>query len=646
LTSPPAPTHHHNGSQATRAPGGSHDHQAQDGGSPGKLSRGLLGSIRARLLTLVLLTSLPLLALFVFRVLEARTGAIADAERRLQTMLKIAADDIAATASGAEQLLAALVHVPAVSRAEPGNCGRLLGSLLKEYRGYANLFVALPTGDVVCSAVPLPTPINIKDRPYFAEIMQSRRPAFGRATIGRVVKRAILPAAHPILDDKGRVVAIVGASIELATVVERFARKEMGPNLTFTVRGSDGIVLARFPDNDKWTGQAHKDSPVTQTILKTRHAGTTEAIGIDGINRIFGILPVFQGQAAELWLVSGMAKDGLLAEIDRTFVRDVAWLVFIVLLIGLGAWLLGDVAIRRPVVAILMAARRIRRHEYDARIGGAYPSGELGELSRSFDEMADAMQRYVEDIRRLNSELEQRVRERTAQLEATNKELESFSYSVSHDLRAPLRAIDGFSMILEEDYMPRLDDEGKRVLSVIRRNSQNMGRLIDDLLMFSRLGRLDVSFGDIDMNQLTDEVLAELQLQGARQWPAIVRDRLPPARADRTLLRQVWMNLLSNAIKFSTAATQPRIDIGAHIKAGECIYHVRDNGAGFDMRYYDKLFGVFQRLHSADEYPGTGVGLAIVQRIIARHGGRVWAEAAVNAGATFYFSLPTGERRG
>jgi len=244
-----------------------------------------------------------------------------------------------------------------------------------------------------------------------------------------------------------------------------------------------------------------------------------------------------------------------------------------------------------------------------------------------------------EGIRQLNVELEQRVVERTSQLEASNKELESFSYSVSHDLRSPLRAIDGFSRIVQEDYAGKLDAEGRRLLGVIRDNSRKMAQLIDDLLEYSRLGRKPLSTGAIDMNRLVEEVLGELQVHGEKP-PKMVLGALPPARGDATLVKLVWTNLLANAIKFSGKREHPVIEVGGHENGAECVYCVKDNGAGFDMKYRDKLFGVFQRLHSEEEFEGTGVGLAIVQRVVFRHGGRVWAEGKVDGGAAFYFSLP------
>lgn len=226
------------------------------------------------------------------------------------------------------------------------------------------------------------------------------------------------------------------------------------------------------------------------------------------------------------------------------------------------------------------------------------------------------------------------------QLEHANKELEAFSYSVSHDLRAPLRAIDGFSRILLEDHGSKLDGDAPRLLGVIRSNTQNMGRLIDDLLAFSRLGRKQIERSQIDMTEVARNVFAQLDPTSSEPASHFCLEALPSAQGDPAMVRQVFTNLISNALKYSRTNEQQRIQVGGYSQSGERVYYVKDNGVGFEMDYADKLFGVFQRLHSAEEFEGTGVGLAIVQRIIHRHGGRVWAEGKVNEGATFYFTLP------
>ncbi|MFZ0616982.1 MAG: ATP-binding protein [Chthoniobacterales bacterium] len=248
----------------------------------------------------------------------------------------------------------------------------------------------------------------------------------------------------------------------------------------------------------------------------------------------------------------------------------------------------------------------------------------------------------MEEIRNLNAILKTRA----AELEGSVKELDSFSYSVSHDLRAPLRAVDGFSRILEEDYAPKIDDEGRRLIGVIRGEAKRMGRLIDDLLSFSRLGRQRIEPVMIDMQAMAQMVFEELVALEPDRTIHLNLHPIPPALGTQAMIRQLWTNLIGNAVKFTAKRKLAEIEIGVNSgEAGELVYFVKDNGAGFDMRYADKLFGVFQRLHTKEEFPGTGVGLALVMRIINRHGGRVWGEGEVGKGATFHFTLPDQEKR-
>lgn len=300
------------------------------------------------------------------------------------------------------------------------------------------------------------------------------------------------------------------------------------------------------------------------------------------------------------------------------------------------------IALRPDGQRITIHAITVPRKDAIGKVVALY--GTIQDISeRSLAEKS--LREAKESMRQLNAQLEQRVIERTTQLEAANKELEAFSYSVSHDLRAPLRAVNGFAQIVLDSYGPQMPAEAREYLEDIRAGGEQMGRLIDDLLALARLGRQAMKSQPVETELLVQDALEVLAPQREGRPIEINVGLLPGCQGDEALLKQVWLNLVSNAIKYTCGRTPAVIEIGCEQVSAEDVFFVRDNGAGFDMRYAHKMFGVFQRLHRADEFEGTGVGLAIVQRIINRHGGRVWAEGEVGRGASLYFTLKEKEKR-
>lgn len=310
--------------------------------------------------------------------------------------------------------------------------------------------------------------------------------------------------------------------------------------------------------------------------------------------------------------------------------------------------------IAEPLLALTSASRAVTKQGDFTIRAPRSGNDEIGELTVAFNQMLDALaerERALRDeiaerqnveaqLAELNEKLELRVRERTAQLERANQEMESFSYSVSHDLRAPLRAVDGYARLLEEDHAGSLDQDARRLLSVVRDEARRMGVLIDDLLAFARIGRQTLRPSPLNLGPMAEEILRELRRTRPERTIDLAASPLPPALADAATMRQVLTNLLSNAVKYAKREGVIRIELGGRSDGPMNAYWVRDEGVGFDMRYVDKIFGVFQRLHG-DEFEGTGVGLAIVDRIVARHGGEVRAEGVPGQGACFHFTLPS-----
>jgi signal transduction histidine kinase len=337
-----------------------------------------------------------------------------------------------------------------------------------------------------------------------------------------------------------------------------------------------------------------------------------------------------------------------LAERQAAYVRIGGWILLASLAAAVVMSRISQRSIARPIVELARLSEAIAiDQDYSRRASDTRSVHEVRTLVRTFNTMLEEIEEKNRSLQRAHEELEDRVRVRTAELDAANRELEAFSYSVSHDLRAPLRHITGFSELLAARAGAQLDEQARRYLGTITTAAARMAHLIDDLLAFSRIARTALAREPVDLNRLVaearDEITAQVPPGRDIEWRI---GPLPTVNGDRSMLNLVMINLLSNAVKYSSTRPRSVIEIGSAAASGsEVAVFVRDNGVGFDMQYADKLFGVFQRLHRADQFEGTGVGLAHIKRIITRHGGRVWAEGRVDQGATFSFSLPLREGR-
>jgi signal transduction histidine kinase len=418
-----------------------------------------------------------------------------------------------------------------------------------------------------------------------------------------------------------------------STAALAFDDREAAKEILMALKAEKHIVAACLYDKE---GKIFAQYPVNGGVndLPVKH-------GLKGYRflrtHLEGFEPVVQDENSLGWLY--LRSDlGTMYERFRLYGIIVALVTTISFVL---AYLLSRIlqkSISGPVLALAKTAKAISdQKDYSVR-AVKVGKDEVGLLTDAFNQMLGQIEEQNHNLSEFNQTLEQKVSDRTMQLETVNKELEAFSYSISHDLRAPLRGIVGFTTMLEHKYGSSLDEEGKRIITVITNNTLKMGNLIDDLLSFSRMGRQDIIKNNIPTNELVKEIIAELDTKDKQiEWDVKI---LPESYGDINSMRQVWINLVSNAIKYSRKKENPRIEIGSYIEKGRLIFYIKDNGVGFDSKYKDKLFKVFQRLHGANEFEGTGVGLAIVEKIISKHGGKVWVEAEKNVGATFYFDLP------
>lgn len=473
------------------------------------------------------------------------------------------------------------------------------------------------------NSLALAVPDNASPQPsdLTPEFRQSTTEPFKSLGVMRLVNDTIAyPAVVAVKDETGKPIGYLVRWRKVASTPE--ARKQLTDLL-----GSQSALYLGNSSGNLWTDLEQR-APGPPADLKALHEVTHYS---RNGNSVMALGRQINGTP---WFVVVEFPDQIFLGQARRFLKRMVIIGAGLTLIGVfGAFVLSR-NITRPLRSLTEAAAAISGGDYSRSVD-LKRNDELGALACAFNKMAGR-------VSESQQELEHRIKQRTEDLEAANKELESFSYSVSHDLRAPLRAINGFSRILSEEYGGRIPPEARRHLGLIQENAKNMGQLVDDLLNFSRLGRQSLQRQKVAPADLARQVLDELQTEQEGRSVRISIGDLPAVQADPLLLKQVYVNLLSNALKYTRGRDEAQIEIGvvkANGNGGEDIFFVRDNGAGFDMQYAGKLFGVFQRLHRSEEFEGTGVGLAIVHRIIQRHGGRVWAEATINQGARFCFTL-------
>lgn len=608
------------------------------------LSKLRSAGLRTRLLGVVLLAVVPLAGLLFTYASSENTAAQERARSEIRRRLEADASSIRDLVAESRATLVTFGITYAIQAQDwslaQGNADRLQAL----HADYLLIAVAGPDGRVIVSSTTETGTVNVADRTFFQRAVRSKGLVVSDYQVDPVVGRPMIAVTYPVYSPQGDLIAVEYIALETSSLRARLS----AAGAKYTVENlvdSAGTLVARWPALPESEGRVLSEAALVRAVLNEA-TGTVTVAGLDGVVREYFFAPVFPTGEGDLHLAVGFSADELLADQRASFNLTLSGFAGVAILALVVAWLVGTYSVYRPMRKLGAAAARLAEGDLSARAGVSTGAGEIDDLSVRFDAMAEAIEHQVGELaeaRRaqeaLNSELEERVRRRTAELLASNKELEAFNYSVSHDLRAPLRAIDGFSQALLEDQADRLDDAGRADLTRVKAAANRMDELIDSLLALSRLTRVEMDIQNVDLSRLAGDVLAELRGRDPGREVGVAIQPGVAGEADAVLVRSVLENLLGNAWKFTAKTPDARIEFGTVSIDGENVYFVKDNGAGFDMAYSDKLFGAFQRLHDQREFPGTGVGLATVARVVHRHGGRVWAEGRPGEGATFYFTL-------
>ena len=602
------------------------------------------GSLRTRLLALALLLVLPAFFFMTVGNFKRQDSEKKVARERAITIAKLAAANETHYVRLARLELATIAQYPLALTPDRTVAEKGLKTLKRLLPDFDDFGLIEPSGALFCDT--LGTNVVQSFSPdLFKKVLDARD--FSATVFYRnpPSNNLCLQFAYPILSTNGALGRVMFVSLKTALLNEALTNIALPEGSVLTVFDPAGAIVTRLPA-DTWVGTQAGSHPFIQASLESA-TNIFEMPGLDDTIRLYATSKVADGANAILYIAVGIPSRDLFAFAEHELVvSSVLVSLLTALLLGL-AWWYSERQFIRPAAAIVNAADQISEGNLAARTGLPKGKSELHRMAVRFDQMAANLQRRQAELEQANQEitsqnarLEQRVAERTKELQALNTELEAFSYSVSHDLRAPLRHMHGFAQLLLKNPKIQDDPQAQRQLAVITDAAKRMGNLIDDLLSFSRMGRQSLSIREVDFAEMVKEVVAETVAREPGRSIEWKIDALPTVQGDASFLRKVWVNLISNAVNYSRDKNPAIIEITSQRGENETTFSVKDNGAGFDMAYVDKLFGVFQRLHHAEEFEGTGIGLANVRRIVARHGGGVWAEGKPGEGATFSFSLP------
>jgi signal transduction histidine kinase len=608
-------------------------------------------SIRTYLWVLALAVAVPCAGVLIYSIANDASHEEREMSATALSMAQLVASQTQQFIDDAETIESILAQRRAFRALDPDNRPGILDEFLFLHPQYANVIVCNATGQVIHSAVPIPKDLSVEkyQARWVEGVVRHGKFTVGKPIMGHLTGRWVCILGYPIQNEAGEIAGVLGMSVDLERFQPPASVMSLPPNSSIAIVDEDGTIIARSLESENWVGKSARGTEIVDHVLSHRYGNVTLR-GLDGVERIHGFtrLPkvgwhICVGIPTEFAFAASRA-NALRAGLVATAI--VGFVVVLVILVG--------ALINQPILALSRAATTAAEGKLDDEVPVSGPM-EIARVAEEFNHLIAVRLEKENEIKKLNAGLEKRVHDRTAELEKTNsaltarskeleaanKELEAFCYSVSHDLRAPVRTIGGFTKVLIEGYAHQLDQSGREYLDRTGRAVERMIGLIDDLLELSRVSRSKLVCTDVDLSALAASVSGELRASAPNRPITFNLQSGLVAHGDEGLLRVLIENLLGNSWKFTRKHEAPRIEFGKEQSRGATVFYVRDNGAGFDMKYANKLFGAFERLHTPGEYEGHGIGLATVQRIVHRHGGHAWGEGRPGQGAVFYFTLPS-----
>lgn len=610
----------------------------------------LVSSLRVRLLLLIALTIFPLLTLQLISAAEQRDSISRQVQTDALRLTRLVATNQSEFIDYTRQLLLTLSQLPDVRQGNLAECNALFSEMLQQFPLYSNVYTVTADGMNQCSGVPNePGTLSVTHLEWFQLARESTGFVLGNYAIGQLTGQAILPSAVPMYDQEGNFLGAVAAGISLAWLNDFLADTSLPTGGILAVTDKTGTILAVYPEEglQEAVGQNAADNPLFQ-LVASQGEGVDRYVTDSRTGLLLGFTHLGEGDAG-IYIVLIVPESVAFAEVNSVQNRALLLLlvaslaVFTIIAIG-SRWLL-----LQPIQGLIDTTTRLGRGDLTARANARRGINELDTLAASFNTMAAELQRREHELEEANDGLEREIEERrqaeedlkrfAAQLESSNQELEQFAYVASHDLQEPLRVVAGYLQLIERRYKGRLDSDADEFIAFAVDAAKRMQNLINDLLAYSRIGRKIRPFEPTDMNKVLGDVRRNLGMLIEETGATVESDDLPTIMGDPTQLALVLQNLISNGIKFR-GPDAPHIAVHARDCDETWEFSVRDNGIGIDPQYNKRIFLIFQRLHTRDEYPGTGIGLAICQKIVEYHGGKIWVESQEGKGTTFFFTLP------